>query len=271
MNFADVIEQKLNAFNSIPLNESTITEKKNKMKDLKSLIYQFQSLPPSPNPPNEKEFILSLSVIEAEMELQLQLKDEHKFENSFLKAKQFYYDYSKIFPSLNTPKKYYFIGLYLLHLLSNNRNTDFCNEVELVPIEQLQNESIQISRKLERCIMEGNYKEIQSLKTSSDSFYKYYLDKFDNTIRFQIARSAEKSYDYLNVDDAMNLLMFNNSNELIQFINAQNQLENDRQIDWKFSNGKIQFIPINKEKPMIPSYKIMYDTVHLGIQLEQKI
>ena len=231
-------------------------------------MYQFNSIPPSPNPPNENEFLVSLSIIEAEMEFSLQLRDEKKFENAFLKAKQFYYDFSKIFPKLNSPKKLYFIGLYLLHLLSNNRNTDFSTEIELIPIEDLKNENIQISRKLERCIMEGNYKEIQTLKTSSDDFYNYYLGKFDNTIRFQIARSAEKSYDSIKVEDAVSLLMFNNQNELSGFVKEQNQ--EDREIDWKISEGKIYFVPLNKEKPNVPAQRIIYDTVLLGVELEQK-
>lgn len=270
MNYLDVAQGKLSAFTSIQLNQSNINEKVERMKELKTLMYQFNTLPPSPNPPNENEFLLSLAIIEAEMEFALQLRDEKKFESAFLKSKQFYYDFSKLFPRLNTPKKYYYIGLYLLHLLSNNRTTDFSTEIELIPIEELKNENIQISRKLERCIMEGNYKEIQNLKTSSDDFYNYYLSKFDNTIRFQIARSAEKSYDSIKIEDAISLLMFNDQNQLLEFVKAQNQIQEDREIDWKIADGKIYFVPLNKEKPTVPANRIVYDTVLLGIELEQK-
>lgn len=270
MNIIDVVNGKLSAFVSTPLTSANLREKTDRLKELKTLMYQFNTLPPSPLQPNESEYILSLGILEAEMEFALQLKDEKKFENGFLKAKQFYYDYSKIFPQLNTQKKLYFVGLYLLHLLSNNRTTDFSTEIELIKIEDLNNPNIEISMNLERCIMEGNYKGIQNLKSSSDEFYNFYLNKFDNTIRFQIARSAEKSYDSINVSEALGLFMFNNQNELTEFVKAQNQIQEEREIEWNISNGKIFFNPLNKEKPTVPANKILCDTLMLGIQLEQK-
>jgi len=54
-------------------------------------------------------------------------------------------------------------------------------------------------------------------------YYNYYLGKFDNVIRFQIARSAGKSYDSLKICNVVNLLILNNSEGLNNFNKEQNE------------------------------------------------
>ena len=118
--------------------------------------------------------------------------------------------------------------------------------------------------------MEGNYKQIAQMKQSSDQFYNFFLSKFDDAIRYQIARSAEKSYDSLKVSDAMTMLMLNNENELNNFIKAQEAIE-DREINWVLTGDRIVFIPLEKEKESIPAYSIVADALRLGIEMEKII
>jgi 26S proteasome regulatory subunit N12 len=120
--------------------------------------------------------------------------------------------------------------------------------------------------------MEGNYRQLADLKNSTDKYYNYYLGKFDNAIRFQIARSAEKSYDSLKINDAVNLLMLKNADELNNFVKEQNEGDfENREIDWKISNDRILFIPLNKEKESIPAHDIIRDTFILGNEVEKII
>ena len=56
------------------------------------------------------------------------------------------------------------------------------------------------------------------IHSKHDKNYKYYLNKFEGAIRFQIARSAEKSYESLKEADAVSLLRFNNVDELASYI-----------------------------------------------------
>jgi 26S proteasome regulatory subunit N12 len=148
----------------------------------------------------------------------------------------------------------YFIGLYLLHLLANNRyefgfnnrTTDFCTELELLEISDLNNEYIKVSRDLEQCIMEGNYKHIFGIRNSlSDQNYKYYLDKFDDAIRFQIARSSEKSFESLKVNDAVGLLNLRDQNELARFIKHELETLEVREIEWQIVSDRLHFIPVS--------------------------
>ena len=159
-----------------------------------------------------------------------------------------------------------------MHLLSNNRNIDFCNELELLEIEDLKDNYVKISRELDQSIMEGNYKQIAEIKKSvNDRFYNNYLETFTSAIRFQIARSAEKSYDSLSIINALQILMMNNQEDLYTFIQYEVENIENREFDWKLGNDRVNFIPINKDKISIPAYKIISDTMTLAIELEKII
>jgi 26S proteasome regulatory subunit N12 len=128
----------------------------------------------------------------------------------------------------------------------NARTTDFCTELELLNISDLNNQYIKVSRDLEQCIMEGNYKHIFAIRNSlSDQNYKYYLDKFDEAIRFQIARSSEKSFESLKSSDAVNLLNLRDQSELARFIKQELETLEVREIDWQIVGDRLHFIPVS--------------------------
>jgi 26S proteasome regulatory subunit N12 len=81
-----------------------------------------------------------------------------------------------------------------------------------------QDQFIQIPIRLEQCILEGSYRQVMDINNKHDKNYQYYLHKFESAIRFQIARSAEKSYESLKLSDAANLLRFTNPEQLISYI-----------------------------------------------------
>jgi 26S proteasome regulatory subunit N12 len=246
-------------------------EKNEVLKQLKLMMLGFRTLPPSSEAMNKEEFIISRDILELEMEKCLNQKDGKNFELSYFKIKQFYFDYKEALP--RSEKMLYFVGLYLLHLLANNRTTEFCTELELLDISDLGNNLVRVSRDLETCIQEGNYKHIFSIKSSVVNLphYSFYLEKFDDAIKFQIARSAEKSYESLSVNDAVSLLMLKSPQELNLFIKNEAETIEDREIDWKVQGDRVFFIPINKEKMSIPSHRIIDDTVSMAIQIEKII
>ena len=52
--------------------------------------------------------------------------------------------------------------------------------------------------------------------------YSFFIDKFVDAIRYENARSAEKAYDSLNLNDMAKMFMIDNQNELRAFIEANN-------------------------------------------------
>ena len=69
----------------------------------------------------------------------------------------------------------------------------------------------------------------------------------------------------------MQMLMLANEGELNNFIKAQNEQIEDREINWTISGDRIVFTPLNKEKESIPAYSIISDTLRLGIEMEKII
>ena len=272
MNYLDLARNQISNYRSSPVDKSNLQEKTTILKNLKILTLSFKSLPPSKEKPIVAEFELAREVNELEMELSCLCKNERAFELSYLQVKPFYFDYVKVKEILpkQSDKYLYYVGLYLLFLLSNNRTTDFSTELELLDTQDKNNEYIKVSLDIEQCIVEGNYFHMERLKNATDENYKYYLNKFDDTIRYQIARSMEKSYEDLKASDAMQLLMLKNENELNEFIKQQNENpREDREIIWKMEGGKIKFIPINENKASIPAYRIFNDSLLLGIETER--
>ena len=82
-------------------------------------MLNFPSLPPSDQAPVKEEFLLAREIIECEMDFHLSKNNELGFERGYLKCKQFYYDYKKLIQ--RSDKMLYYTGLFLLHLLANNR------------------------------------------------------------------------------------------------------------------------------------------------------
>ena len=270
MNPLDLARNQIANFRSSKVTKENLKEKTNILKNLKILTLTFKSLPPSKESPIIPEFELAREVNELEMELSCICQNEKAFELAYLQTKPFYFDYIKgILP--NQSEKYlYYVGLYLLFLLSNNRTTDFSTELELLNTKDRSNPYIKVSLDIEQFIVEGNYSHMAKLKNSTDDNYNYYLNKFDDTIRYQIARSMEKSYENLKWDNAMQLLMLKNENDLNEFIRQQNENpREDREIIWKREGDKIKFIPINENKASIPAYRIFNDSLLLGIETER--
>lgn len=272
MNYLSMVKSQMANYKSSKVTQANLNDKKKILKNLKILCLSFKSLPPSKERPIKEEFELAREINELEMELSCICKNERAFELAYLQVKPFYFDYikNKRILSKQIDKYLYYVGLYLLFLLSNNRTTDFSTELELLDAKDKNDQFIKVSLDIEQCIVEGNYSHMSKLKNSNDVNYNYYLSKFDDTIRFQIARSMEKSYETLNNKAAMSLLMLKNEHALNEFVRQQNENpREDREILWKKEGDKIKFIPINENKPSIPADRIFHDSLLLGIETEK--
>jgi len=108
-------------------------------------------------------------------------------------------------------KMYAVLGLYLLYLLSFNKISEYHTEIELVPIEEQANVYIKVPVSLEQHFVEGSYQRILSQKQNVPlAAYLFFINKFVDAIRFEVARSAERAYESLGLRDVQNMLMLNN-------------------------------------------------------------
>jgi 26S proteasome regulatory subunit N12 len=211
---------------------------------MKKLMFQFQTLPPfTGGLIDQEEYKLALQMLEREMDFHLCNKDTKSFEQAYKKIKQFYFDSVPLIGK--SERRLYFIGLHLLHLLVNNKSTEFSTELEIIPIEDLNNQFINIPRLLNECFMEGKYKRVSEIKTQiDDEHYRFYLNKFNDAVRFEIVRSIEKSHDVIKINKFKYLLGIETDEEMREYIRKECESFDNREIEWKIKDDSIYFTPV---------------------------
>ena len=165
----------------------------------------FENLPPS-NPVDMRECILAREVYEYATFLSVEKQDIEGFERNFTVVKTYYDEFSTILPE--SQKKYSVLGLYLLYLLSFNKISEYHTEIELIPFEEMNNVFIKVPVSLEQYFVEGSYGKILNSKQNIPlQAYQFFIDKFVDAIRYEIARSAERAYESLSLKDIGQMLM----------------------------------------------------------------
>jgi len=195
-------------------------------------------------------------------------------------VKTYYDEFDEILPQ--SQKKYAILGLFLLYLLSYNKiqdkqgdqlslNSEYHTEIELIPIEELSNVYIKVPISLEQYFVEGSYNKILSQKQNVPlQAYQFFIDKFVDAIRFEVARSAERAYESLSLKDMGKMLMISDEGELRQFI-EQNNLKDG--VGWGINNadGRVYFNAGKKEKNEIPSYQMINLSLEYATELNKII
>ena len=164
-----------------------------------------------------------------------------------------YYDesFKSILP--DSQKMHAVIGLYLLYLLAYNKISEYHTEIELIPLEEQHNNVfIKVPVSLEQHFVEGSYNKILGQKRANvpHEAYQFFVDKFVDAIRFEIARSAEKSYESLRLADTNRLFMIPTDTELRTFISSNNNKEG---VEWKIVGDRLHFVKQRADTKEIPS------------------
>ena len=105
-------------------------------------------------------------------------------------------------------------------ILSLIRISQYHTEIELIPQEDLDtNIYIKVPVSLETYFVQGSYQKIlQQQQNVPQVAYYFFIEKFVDAIRYEIARSAERSYDSLSLADMQKMFMIESRDELTAFI-----------------------------------------------------
>lgn len=201
--------------------------------------------------------------------LAVELEDIEQFERNFSVVKTYYDEFEGILPP--SQKKYSIIGLYLLYLLAFNKITEFHTEIELIPHSELSNVYIQVPMKMESYFVEGSYNMILNSKQNVPlQAYHFFIDRFVDAIRYEIARSSERAYESLSLKDMAKIFMINNQDELKLFIEQNN---NKDQVAWSINEAekRVYFVVERSEKKEIPSVKMINTTLEIATELNRII
>jgi len=162
-------------------------------------------------------------------------------------------------------------GLYLMLLLVDNRLADFHCELQLLTEDDLQRPEIAFPVLMEQQLLVGNYDAI--LETSRGGpaklphpLFDVFMGYITDTVRENIAASAEVAYESLSVKDACEMLMLQDGDELRTFIEDYHE-------DWivDAESKRILFKVGSKKATIdsIPRLKLVEHVVGYATELER--
>lgn len=161
------------------------------------------------------------------------------------------------------------IGLYLLYLLSQNKIAEFHVELQSIPSSEHSNVYINVPVSLEQYFVDGNYAKVLATKNAPLEAYNFFIEKFIDTVRTEIARSVEVSYKQLPLKDACEIFMLDNVEQLKAFVEKETHNHpEDRKITWAIDDNYLLFVT-NVEKEAIPAKKMMYQVLEYALELQK--
>ena len=162
-------------------------------------------------------------------------------------------------------------AIHLLFLLSNNRNQEFYSKLESIPLENLQGSYVSYVLLLNDAIEEGNYRKVFSLKNDNPlpEFFGPFLQSISETVRTEIAKSAEKAYATLSIKAALEVFEFSSLQELKDFATSYQESLEDHSVNWVFKEGSINFEREANKKIHFNSEDLIKKTLEYSLELEK--
>lgn len=122
---------------------------------------------------------------------------------------------------------------------------------------------INVPVSLEHHFVDGNYSKVLATKNVPLEDYNFFINRFIDTVRGEIAKSAQVAYESLTLNDAWEIFMLNNESELKDFVLSKK--------DMKVEGGHVYFNVDKKkfEKQTIPAKKMMIQVLDYALELER--
>jgi 26S proteasome regulatory subunit N12 len=160
-------------------------------------------------------------------------------------------------------KKNSVLGLYLLYLLSQNKISEFHSVLQSIPTADHADLYINVPVSLEQHFVDGNYSKVLATKNVPLEDYNFFINRFINTVRSEIAKSAKVAYSKLTVKDACEIFMLNSVDELKEFVSNEPNMS--------VENGKVVFAVDQNanDQNAIPAVKMMYQVLDYALELEK--
>jgi 26S proteasome regulatory subunit N12 len=162
-----------------------------------------------------------------------------------------------------TPRKCHILGLNLMHLLVDNRLSEFHAELELLTEEEASHKFVSFPINLERQLMVGIYDEVLSV-TVPDPSYQFFVDNLLQTVRDSIADCMEVSYKSMKIADAMTTMKFDSEKGLMEYVKECRD-------DWIVEGGSLcfQLPPSGSKASDIPSMKLIAQNLSYATEMER--
>lgn len=143
-------------------------------------------------------------------------------------------------------------------------------------IEDLSDKYLKFVISIEQSLTLGNYKEVLNCKNKAPhEFFSVWLERILETIRTEIARSAEKAYSSVKKKDAIELFHLNaegsETKALTNFFKKQEKSGLENGVVWRIENDSLYFDSVGKKGQHINAEELMCNTLQYAHELERII
>lgn len=173
--------------------------------------------------------------------------------------------YDALPASSTTERKCHVLGLNLMHLLVDNRLSEFHAELELLSEEEAGTPFVSFPITLERQLMVGSYDEVLNAGTNvPDPSYNFFMENLMETVRDAIADCVEVTYKSLKLTDAVSMMKLDSVEELHEYVQ-------EKRDDWLVEGDVLTFQPppVGSKAADIPSMKLISQSLSYATELER--
>ena len=218
------------------------------------------SLPPSSPLPT---LSMAATSLELGVLLSTQSFDFSSFERNISQLKPYYALLSA--GGSSTDRKCHILGLNLMHLLVENRLSEFHAELELLSETEAATSYISFPITLERQLMVGSYDEVLESKSKvPDVTYGIFMEHLMETVRDSIADCVEVSYKNMKLVDAATMMKFGSTEELLEYVQEKRE-------DWIVEGESLTFQPaaVGGKAEDIPARRLIGQSLSYATELER--
>jgi len=165
-------------------------------------------------------------------------------------------------------RKCHILGLNLMHLLVENRLSEFHAELELLSEKEVHSKFVTYPIQLERQLMVGSYEQVlqaTQLSELPDPSYEYFVASLAQTVQDNIADCLEVAYKTMTLEAAAKMMRLDGGvDELRAYIKESRQ-------DWILIADEIVFQPppAGSKASDIPSHQLIKQSLTYAAELER--
>jgi len=212
-----------------------------------------------PSPADEAHMNVATEALELGVLLTVSEGDLDAFARSMAQLKPYYA------AGVTSARKHHILGLNLMHLLVDNRLSEFHSELELLSDQEASNAFVSFPINLERQLMVGIYDEVLTASLHvPDPSYQFFMDNLLQTVRDSIADCVEVSYKRMKIADAMTMMKFDAQAALMEYVEECRD-------DWIVEGNELVFQapPMGSKASDIPSMKLITQSLSYATEMER--
>jgi 26S proteasome regulatory subunit N12 len=199
--------------------------------DIKPVVARFEHTPPffNLNARNAKEENeLAREAYELGLFVAIELDDKEAFDQTVSLLLPLYTDVRGLSESEH---RGLVLGLFLLGLLVDGASDEFHAMVESLRLEDRQNPSVTFVLSMDEDLAIGQYNKVLSaILDPPHGSFAFFTDRMLPSIRETIAECVEVAYKVLSLEGAMELLMFEDREECLDFVREE--------MEWEVAEGE---------------------------------